>query len=71
MARPFFINYINSLENDPDLDFGKASKFKVPESEMTVEMDCNKYESLYGNKENKSLESSKNRDEMEEEGIEQ
>jgi penicillin-binding protein 1A len=71
MARPFFVNYIKSLENDPEVPYDKTAKFKIPEGELTVETDCNLYESLYGSTKEAPDNRNKNNDELEEEGIEQ
>ena len=71
MARPFFVNFIKSLENDSSVSYDKTLKFNIPESEMTVEIDCNIYESLYGSDDEDLKISKKSRDEMEEEGIDQ
>ena len=43
MARPFFLDYMERIENDPDIQFNTESAFKVP-LDIGIELDCSAYE---------------------------
>ena len=46
MARPFFINFIDALEEDSELDWNKKARFKRPQGDLGVELNCDVYEQL-------------------------
>ena len=43
MARPYFLHYMNYLENDEELAFNTNAKFLYP-AEVGIELDCSVYE---------------------------
>ena len=43
MARPFFLNFMKRLENDPQINLNKNSTFKVSEGDRIV-TDCSQYD---------------------------
>jgi len=46
MARPFFIDYMQRVEADEDIDFETNARFIFPE-DMSITVDCSLYEPLY------------------------
>lgn len=45
MARPYCVEFIKSLENDPRVRYSTNARFKVPEN-LNVELDCNTYDQM-------------------------
>ncbi len=45
MARPYFIDFMQRVEGDSDIDFDSNATFTVPEGEL-VHMDCTEYDKL-------------------------
>ncbi len=43
MAGPIFYNFLKNIEKDKELDFNTRARFKVPARELSVEIDCSKY----------------------------
>lgn len=43
MARPFFVNFLTSIEADPSIEYDESARFVVPE-DLLVEMDCAVYD---------------------------
>ncbi len=43
MARPFFAKLLQKLENDPEVDYDKNARFKIPSGDIGIELDCSKY----------------------------
>lgn len=43
MARPFFMNFLESLENDPDCDYDPNAKFPPEPEDLEIELDCERY----------------------------
>lgn len=48
MARPYFVKFMQKIEADKSIRFDTSAKFTIPEN-MTVEIDCNKYDQLKNN----------------------
>ncbi len=46
MARPFFIDFIDALEEDKSLDWDSDARFKRPAGDLGVELDCTVYDEL-------------------------
>lgn len=46
MARPFFIDFIDALEEDDDLGWNKKARFKRPSGDLGVELNCDVYAQL-------------------------
>ena len=46
MARPYFLTYLNYLENDPEINFSKKATFLYP-GDLGIEMDCSVYDSIH------------------------
>lgn len=55
MARPFFIDFMKKVENDPRIGFDTEAKFVVPEGD-NLELDCDKYEKILESKKPKKVE---------------
>ena len=45
MARPFFVEFLKRLENDPNSNYDPTKKFVVPENQE-VHLDCSTYEQM-------------------------
>ena len=45
MARPYFLNFMNSIENDPEIGFNTNAKFLFP-GNLGIELDCSVYDSI-------------------------
>ncbi|MBK8701307.1 MAG: transglycosylase domain-containing protein [Saprospiraceae bacterium] len=45
MARPFFEKLLTRIERDSGIDYDESARFMVPD-ELTVELDCSKYDAL-------------------------
>ena len=45
MARPFYLDFMKRVEDDPDIDFDKEATFIYSE-DIGIELDCNKYVKL-------------------------
>lgn len=45
MARPYFLKYMEKIENDNSLNWDKNATFNVPEN-IGIEIDCSKYQNL-------------------------
>ena len=43
MARPFFLKYMQKLENDPSIRLNEDAYFRIPDGDRIV-TDCNQYE---------------------------
>ena len=43
MARPFFLSFIERLQNDPKINWDKTATFYKPPGELGIELDCNAY----------------------------
>ncbi len=43
MARPYFLNFMSYLENDPEIGFNTNAKFLYP-ADVGIELDCSVYE---------------------------
>jgi len=52
MARPFYIDFMKKLENDPNIRLNEGQEFQVPEGDMIV-LDCSLYEQKIPSKEEK------------------
>ncbi|MEM9990252.1 MAG: transglycosylase domain-containing protein [Bacteroidota bacterium] len=46
MARPFFIDFIDALEENEQIDWDKKARFKRPGGDLGVELNCEVYEQL-------------------------
>lgn len=44
MARPIFAKLLENIEKNTNLDFDVNAQFKKPEGELTIELDCYKYQ---------------------------
>jgi penicillin-binding protein 1A len=42
MARPYYLNLMKDLEDDPSIQLNKGAAFKIPDGEL-LEMDCDVY----------------------------
>jgi penicillin-binding protein 1A len=43
MAGPIFYKFLKRVEGDESLNFDTEARFKVPERELSIEIDCSKY----------------------------
>jgi len=48
MAKPFFKSLITRLENDPTADYDVQMRFPYPKGDLTIELDCSKYQQSPG-----------------------
>ena len=44
MARPFFSNFLKSLENTSGIDYNSSLRFEKPANDLGIEIDCEEYE---------------------------
>ncbi len=44
MARPMFAKFLENIEKNPNVDYNASKDFKKPEGEITIELDCYKYQ---------------------------
>jgi penicillin-binding protein 1A len=49
MALPIWALYMQGVYEDPRIEISKGP-FERPDSELKVELDCNKYDRMMGNK---------------------
>ncbi|MEM9547860.1 MAG: transglycosylase domain-containing protein, partial [Bacteroidota bacterium] len=45
MARPYFVEFLTRLENDPKVDYDATKRFFVPKNQV-VHLDCSSYEDM-------------------------
>ncbi|MBP8239699.1 MAG: transglycosylase domain-containing protein [Saprospiraceae bacterium] len=45
MAKPFFTEFMRTIENTPGLDYDASLRFARPPGDMDIELDCSKYSS--------------------------
>ena len=46
MARPFFLDFMERIEQDNEIGFDKSARFPIP-ADMDITIDCEAYEPLY------------------------
>lgn len=46
MARPCFVNFLKKLEADPTVDYDKTKRFKIPEGDLGINIDCQIYDEM-------------------------
>ncbi len=46
MARPVFVNFLQKLESDPNVDFDPEKQFVVPEGDLGIEINCEVYDGI-------------------------
>lgn len=43
MARPFFMDFLEAIENDPNCEYDPNAKFLRPTEDIGIELDCDRY----------------------------
>ncbi len=47
MAKPFFISFLDALEKRKDVDYEPDARFAIPEEDLDIETDCDKYRGMF------------------------
>ena len=46
MARPYYARFLASIENDPECSYDVNARFKIPDNDIGIELDCSIYEQM-------------------------